>query len=153
MMPLHSWCGIQMTQRGLVLDHKRVVVSTMIDVVNDTRKVQRNFLTKRKHKRVVTKLEFPTKCPKLASFASLIVRSLIGTRYFRELLSQSDTQPKTTMTYTHAFSRTWRNLIEFDTDRTIQNFQWGEYVELNKKFLFERNEHTNKQTKPVNKYN
>ena len=47
-----------MTQRRLVLDHKRVVVATMIDIVNDARKVLGNFLTTRKQKRVVAKLEF-----------------------------------------------------------------------------------------------
>lgn len=33
-----------MTQRGFVLDHESIVVTTMIDVVYDTRKIQRNFL-------------------------------------------------------------------------------------------------------------
>ena len=43
-----------MTERRLVLDHESVVVATMIDIVNDGRKVQRKFLTRRKQKRVVT---------------------------------------------------------------------------------------------------
>ena len=43
-----------MTERRLVLDHERVVVASMIDIVNDARQVQRNFLKGRKEKRVVT---------------------------------------------------------------------------------------------------
>ena len=46
MMPFHGRCGIQTTQWRLIFDHERVVVTAMIDVVNDTRKIQRNFLRK-----------------------------------------------------------------------------------------------------------
>ena len=46
MMPFHGRCGIQTTQWRLIFDHERVVVTAMIDVVNDARKVQRNFLRK-----------------------------------------------------------------------------------------------------------
>ena len=38
-----------MTERGFVLDHERIVVSTMIDVVNNTGKIQRNFLEQEKY--------------------------------------------------------------------------------------------------------
>ena len=43
-----------MTERRLVLDHERVIVAAVIDIVNDARKVQCNFLKRRKEKRVVT---------------------------------------------------------------------------------------------------
>ena len=46
MMPFHGRCGIQTTQWRLIFDHERVVVTAMIDVVNDAREIQRNFLRK-----------------------------------------------------------------------------------------------------------
>ena len=48
MMPFHGRCGIQTTQWRLIFDHERVVVTAMINVVNDARKVQRDFLRKKK---------------------------------------------------------------------------------------------------------
>ena len=44
MMPFHGRCGIQTTQWRLIFDHERVVVTAMIDVVDNAGKVQGNFL-------------------------------------------------------------------------------------------------------------